>query len=248
MKKNKKKNAGKKDYSVIWFIGLAIVFVTLFLAKTLKLLSIDWPYFVAVSVGIIIFYLGAFLSVQKPYARGAKYLQESANYIYLVIVLFFLFGIFAFFFSSSFTFLDEVLRRILEQTKDLSTPALIDFIFFNNLQVSFSGLFLGFFLGIFPLINVISNGAVLGYVFAKLAEISRLGEFWRIFPHGIFELPAVFISLALGIKLGMFIFAEDKLSELKRRARESLIVFVFYVAPLLIIAAVIEGVLIGLSG
>jgi len=38
--------------------------------------------------------------------------------------------------------------------------------------------------------------------------IEGYGILWRLVPHGIFELPAVFISLGLGIKLGTFIFRE----------------------------------------
>jgi len=34
---------------------------------------------------------------------------------------------------------------------------------------------------------------------------------WRLLPHGIFELPAVFISLGMGLKIGMFIFQKKKL-------------------------------------
>jgi uncharacterized membrane protein SpoIIM required for sporulation len=60
----------------------------------------------------------------------------------------------------------------------------------------------------------------------------------------VFELPAVFISLALGVKLGMFIFSREKGKEFMRRARNSMIIFVCIVIPLLIIAAVIEGLLI----
>jgi stage II sporulation protein M len=98
--------------------------------------------------------------------------------------------------------------------------------------------------GIYSFFNILSNGIVLGYVFSKLVDASKLTEFWRILPYGIFELPAIFISLALGIKLGMFIFSKEKIAELKIRFKESLIVFVFCVIPLLITAAIIEGVLI----
>ena len=67
---------------------------------------------------------------------------------------------------------------------------------------------------------------------------------WRIFPHGIFELPAVFISLGLGLKLGTFIFQRNKLKAFAEFFWNSLRVFLFIVLPLLIIAAIIEGSLI----
>ena len=57
-------------------------------------------------------------------------------------------------------------------------------------------------------------------------------------------MPAVFISLGLGLKLGMFIFSKKPGLELRKRFFESLNVFLFIVVPLLIIAAIIEGILI----
>ncbi|MEI6731787.1 MAG: stage II sporulation protein M, partial [archaeon] len=69
-------------------------------------------------------------------------------------------------------------------------------------------------------------------------------SFWKIVPHGIFELPAIFVSLGLGIKLGAFVFGPERKKEFVRRALASLKVFVYVVLPLLIIAAIIEGMLI----
>ena len=67
---------------------------------------------------------------------------------------------------------------------------------------------------------------------------------WKILPHGIFELPAVFIALGIGIKLGMFIFQKKKLESLKNYSINSLRVFLLIILPLLVIAGIIEGTLI----
>jgi len=66
---------------------------------------------------------------------------------------------------------------------------------------------------------------------------------WKLFPHGIFELPAVFISLALGMKLGTFIFQKKKMNSFKDYLWNSFRIFIFVVIPLLVIAAFIEGYL-----
>jgi uncharacterized membrane protein SpoIIM required for sporulation len=79
---------------------------------------------------------------------------------------------------------------------------------------------------------------------------------WRLFPHGIFEIPAVLISVSLGLRLGMFLFfwksevEEVKgvevgiWSEFKKWLMQSLRIFIFVVVPLLVIAGIIEGILI----
>jgi len=71
---------------------------------------------------------------------------------------------------------------------------------------------------------------------------------WRILPHGIFELPAVFIALGMGLKFGGFIFQKEKIKSLREYFWNSLRVFLFVVLPLLIIAGIIEGTLIFFSG
>jgi stage II sporulation protein M len=103
---------------------------------------------------------------------------------------------------------------------------------------------LGIFFGVFPIITIIINGYILGYVALATTNAESFFSLWRILPHGIFELPAVFISLGLGLKLGTFIFHDDKIKSLKEFFVSSIKVFLFIIVPLLIVAAVIEGALI----
>ena len=92
------------------------------------------------------------------------------------------------------------------------------------------------------------NGYVLGFVAYLVVNSDGILVLWRLFPHGIFELPAIFISLGLGLKVGTFIFQKKKFESLKKYSLNSLRVFLFIVLPLLIIASIIEGSLIYLSG
>jgi len=57
-------------------------------------------------------------------------------------------------------------------------------------------------------------------------------------------LPAIFLSFGLGIKLGTFILQKKKIESFKDYFLNSLRVFFFVILPLLIVAAIIEGVLI----
>jgi stage II sporulation protein M len=88
---------------------------------------------------------------------------------------------------------------------------------------------------------------VVGYVYSKAASVGGYGIIWQLLPHGIFELPAIFISLGLGVKLGMFVFEKDKKKAFIERLRKSFFVFLTIVLPLLVIAAIIEGLLISLT-
>jgi len=135
----------------------------------------------------------------------------------------------------------KFIENLLSKTEGMSHLELINFIFINNLQSSFLGMIFGIFLGIFSAIVCGVNGYILGFVIARSVQISSIFVIWRLFPHGIFELPALFLSLGLGLKLGTFIFQKNKLLSLRNYLRESLRVFLFIVIPLLILAALIEG-------
>lgn len=186
-------------------------------------------------------------SIGSLYCAAGEYLHSSIPYILAVIGVFFASILFGFLFPSLFAQFDEILRGIIDETAGLSTGGLIWYIFANNLQSTLYGMLFGVAFGIFPLAATVLNGVLIGYVLNLSYAYSGLSDFWRLLPHGIFELPAVFISLGLGIRLGTFIFYRNKLSALKYNLRNSLLVFLLVILPLLIIAAIIEGFLIAFS-
>ena len=163
----------------------------------------------------------------------------------------------------------------------MNTYQLILFILQNNAKTAFFAMFFGIFFGIFPFVNSVINGLTLGYVLNSVWEVSGVSEFWRILPHGIFELPAVFLALGLGLKLGfdfvkhfvkhywrdnkllvifgilvpviIFIslifdkkFNKREIDSFSRRFKNSIICYFSIILPLLILAAIIEGILIGI--
>ena len=189
-------------------------------------------------------------NLKKEYKDSWNYIKESRNFIYSIIVVFFVFALVGFFAPASediTKIILEFIEKLLEQTKDMSQGELIGFIFVNNLQSSFFGLLFGTILGIFPVFAAIINGYVLGFVGAMSVDAEGIFILGRLLPHGIFELPAIFISLGLGLKLGSFIFQKEKRNSFKKYFWNSLRVFLFVVLPLLIMAAIIEGVLISIG-
>ena len=105
-------------------------------------------------------------------------------------------------------------------------------------------IFLGLFIGIFPLMATIQNGYILGFVGKAVVRAEGVLTLWRILPHGIFELPAIFIALGLGLKLGEKVLTRKKPLKFLVSALK---VFLLVIIPLLLIAAIIEGLLIGLG-
>ncbi len=187
----------------------------------------------------------------RQYSECWSYLKSSRNFIYAIIGIFFGFSLVSFFLpvpNSIVLQISKFIEEILSRTEGMNQFELIKFIFLNNLQSSFTGMLFGVFLGIFPIAAVILNGYILGFV----ANISVKSEgflvLWRLFPHGIFELPAVFISLGLGLRFGTFVFQKNKAESFREYLWNSLKCFLFIIFPLLVIAAIIEGSLIYFTG
>ena len=138
----------------------------------------------------------------------------------------------------------SIIQELLEKTKDLNFLEMLWFIFNNNASVSFFSIILGFFFSIFPAVSIAFNGYVIGFILERSVLADGLGVLWKLAPHGIFELPAIFISIALGIKFGTFIFSKSLGKTFKFYLKNSMRIFLFVVVPLLVIAAIIEASLI----
>jgi len=188
--------------------------------------------------------------IKKEYSKSWNYIKESKKFIWAVLLIFFIFALAGFFLPAPETLSDKILsflKELLTKTEGMQTSQLIKFIFFNNVQTSFIAMIFGILLGIFPLIYTIINGYLLGFVSNMAVQEESILSLWRIFPHGIFELPAMFISFALGIKLGMSIIYKKKFGAFNNNIKLSLKTFILIVIPLLITAAIIEGTLIMLG-
>ena len=189
-------------------------------------------------------------SLKIEYQKSWNYLKDSKKFILIVIGIFLAFTLIGFFAPTPEIISEKIMefiKEILLKTEGMSQSQLISFIFLNNIQGSFFAIIFGIFLGILPIVSAISNGYLLGFVANFAIQENGIFSLWRIFPHGIFELPAVFISFALGLRLGMSIFSKKRFIKFNENFISCLKVFVLIIIPLLIIAAIIEGTLIFLG-
>jgi stage II sporulation protein M len=176
---------------------------------------------------------------------AAKYVYSSRNFIYLIAGIFFVSLLFGFIFENSLgSLLDPLIRSIINKTENLKGLELAIFIFLNNSKVALMGLFLGVIFGIPSVLSMMFNGITIGYVLKKVLDAAGIVEFWKLFPHGIFELPAIFIAMGLGLKLGMFVFDENRKLGFQEKTKLSFMVYVFIILPLLVVASIIESLLI----
>jgi stage II sporulation protein M len=187
--------------------------------------------------------------IYRNFIDGLKFIKTSKNYIFFALCIFILFAIIGYFITLPTLLYNQLMffiKNLASQTAGLNVFGLIGFIFWNNLKSSFFALFFGICLGLLPFVMIVFNGFILGFVSRLSVDKSSEGIFslWRLLPHGIFELFAVFISVGLGFKLGTVLFSKNPQKELKNRFILSVKTFFFVVLPLLFVAAIIEGILI----
>lgn len=184
-------------------------------------------------------------SLRDFYKESFSFIKDCRRQILFISIVFLVFafvGYFAVIPPAVEAILKEKLKEIALLFAGLNLPETIWTLFSNNLYVSFLSIVLGVLFGIFPVITSLSNGFIIGYVLHKVVAIEGILTLWKLLPHGIFELPAVIISMGLGLRLGITLLFKTK--EIKKESLRALFVFLLIVCPLLILAAIIEGCLI----
>jgi len=178
------------------------------------------------------------------YVRGLKF------HIALSLIIFSLSGALGCFYATmrpeNASTLIEIVSETFGPIMEMSTPQIALYIFFHNTLLCSAAALLGVALGIVPILFAASNGALLGMLAAVVED--KFG--WTplvigILPHGVFEIPAMILSIAMGIKFGQ----ETLNAALRRNVKKKLRVeimsglkfFAGVVVPLLAAAAVIEA-------
>lgn len=114
----------------------------------------------------------------------------------------------------------------------------------NNIGVAFHTFSTGLLLGIGSIFYLIYNGIVLGAVAAHLTKVGFTGTFFPfVIGHGSFELTAITLAGAAGLKLGYSLIAPGEYSRIDalRRASKVAIKLIYGVIVMLLIAAFIEA-------
>jgi len=118
-------------------------------------------------------------------------------------------------------------------------------IFLNNSVKTLAVILLGTLLGVIPACFLLVNGVVLGVVLSLSGQARGLSvTLLSLLPHGILELPAVFLGTAIGIMIGtsiarkLFTKSADKIGAELGRALKF---FGSVIVPLLLVAAFVEA-------
>lgn len=183
-------------------------------------------------------------------------LRETRLYILIAAVIF-IAGIFlGIEFKAFHRFLEGQIESLVEVAEQLNSMEnssfwIFLFIFLNNTIKSIAIIYLGIFFGVLPVLFLLVNGMVLGYLYILLQ--SENISVWQlvigILPHGIIEIPVIIIACAYGMRMGVISLRklfqvgysrdEQRPTEFKPLLKEILPLLLFIMVTLFA-AAVIE--------
>ncbi len=180
--------------------------------------------------------------------KDIEYIYSLKKYLVLIIVVFLIsvfWGLIA-----AIAYPEESARLIESFRNRFGWITVLDpfdrmlAIFRNNALDSLLALLLGIGFGIVPFFIIASNGFFLGMITFVYAE--KAGIFFvlaSILPHGIIELPMIFLSAAIGIRLGheFLKWLRGSRSGLAAEIMRGIKFYIRIIFPLLFIAAVIES-------
>ena len=182
--------------------------------------------------------------------ESLRYVVTNKKYFFIAMLVFVVGLVMGFMLPSEMQqqILDSAIEFISGITEDKTMGELVSIIFFNNLKVNFYMVLFGVFIGIVPLLILLSNGALIGIIFDVFGKTFRDNCLWVIalvtlLPHGIIEIPTFFISAGIGFKIGFqWLFPEygGRLKSVYHAFQKGLWVFVFLVIPLVLLAAAVE--------
>lgn len=189
----------------------------------------------------------SFLTVTKKNAKTIK----VATFIFILSIVFgYIIDPYNNLITESFEKLEELSRDISEEGNVFFT---IKTIFFNNITIAMYMIISGIAFGIFPIIILFFNGMFIG-VFIKMFILegqSIILLIIGILPHGVFELTAIILAAAYGMKLGFSLFKTiinlikgAKLKDYKSSfftIINETVVFIIGIIIIIFIAAIIES-------
>jgi stage II sporulation protein M len=173
-------------------------------------------------------------SLVNHYRQIWRDLKEVRRYIFAAIAIFIAGNLAAIFVPSLG---ERLLSLFLEYLKTFKYGhkdflGLLIAIFCQNALSAFFAIIFGFFFGLVPIFGAAVNGIAMGAVL----NLNPLNIF-KLLPHGIFELTAIFTAWGLGIWCAGGLFHAPPVG---LRIKKSLNIYLSVIIPLLIIAAIIE--------
>jgi stage II sporulation protein M len=178
----------------------------------------------------------AYLGRLRPYITASLLLFGAGIVIGLMVVSHF---------PALADHFEETLATFVKLFTGMSRFKLAAAIFFNNAFKTLLAILFGVLLGVIPGFFLLANGIALGVAWsvssrARGAWLSLLS----LLPHGVLELPAVFLGTSIGLMIGIQVLRRligKSEAKIGGELLQGLRYFCTVIIPLLFIAALVEA-------
>lgn len=192
-------------------------------------------------------------TLKNYYTKSFEIIKSHKIVIYLVAALelaSLIMGIF--YYTSSYHGFESIEEKEVyyQAMKEINFSGnfFVDFsnIFTHNLIANLFRIFSGIIFGIIPILLIIDNAVSNSYAIVSSAIDEGIATTMLLYlPHSILEIPAFILSSAFGLVIFLSLFKKGKkIDNLKNAFKESLIIFLLWIVPLLLLAGVIESIII----
>ena len=189
--------------------------------------------------------------------KDIDYLFGVRKYILIAIILFSLSAVLGAVVTEKTTEGGNISQHVMSNIM-IDEPTQFDafvIIFQSNLYNCTTAILLGVLLGVVPIYIGIYNGILMGTVinFSSKMHNGVIKFILAVLPHGIIEIPIMFISIGIGLRMGSNIISFlrahlrsdgkklDRKIRLMQELKQSIGLYVRWILPGLLIAAVIEA-------
>ncbi len=184
----------------------------------------------------------AAVSLMKSWFNESKNtICDAKKFILFSFLVFHLGIILGYYYLSTQKFIGDNYIELYDKTYSPSYLIYVSRILVHNVTVAYLSMRLGILLGLFPAISVIVSGISIGWLFANSTSVHWVKLFLMMAPHGVFELPAMFIAWGIGFWRCKMLFVPNYEKMSKENVRQVHKIFITFVVPLLFLAALIEG-------
>jgi stage II sporulation protein M len=179
--------------------------------------------------------------LKRQYAAAWSTLCQARYGILMALLAYTASCVGGWFFAEDLGFFHQAAAGLADKFEGRQGADFILSLFLHNLVATYIAMCLVSLWGLFPMVNAIANGLILGWIVGTAYGPSPVDAAVMLVPHGLFEWPAMMIAWGVGLWRGAGYRFSSPSGTYLHRLKQSNQLFFLYVFPLLVVAAVVEG-------
>lgn len=179
--------------------------------------------------------------LNRQYAAAWSTLYRARYCILIVLIVYAGSCVGGWFFADALGFFQKAAGSLADKFEGKDGVDFVFSLFLHNLVATYVTMCLVTLWGLFPMVNTMANGLILGWIVKTATGPSLYDAAAMLVPHGIFEWPAMMVAWGVGLWRGAGYRFGTLPGTYFQRWKRSNQLFFLVVLPLLLAAAIVEG-------